>query len=65
MPRTEPAMSDHDASEFTFAYRADTGERVYIPRSHLEVFKGSFRLSQRQKDAESTPASTATDKKEK
>lgn len=58
-------MSDHDASEFTFAYRADTGERVYIPRSHLEVFKGSFRLSQRQKDAESTPASTATDKKEK
>lgn len=58
-------MSDHDASEFTFAYRADTGERVYIPKSHLDVFKGSFRLSQRQKDAESTPASTATDKKEK
>lgn len=58
-------MSDHDASEFTFAYRADTGERVYIPRSHLDVFKGSFRLSQRQKDAESTPASMATDKKEK
>ena len=58
-------MSDHDASEFTFAYRADTGERVYIPKSYLEVFKGSFRRSQRQKDAESTPASTATDKKEK
>lgn len=58
-------MSDHDASEFTFAYRADTGERVYIPKSHLDVFKGSFRLSQRQQAAESTPASTATDKKEK
>lgn len=58
-------MSDHDPSEFVHAFRVDTGERVYIPRSHLDVFKGSFRLSQRQKDAESTPASTATDKKEK
>lgn len=56
-------MPMRDDSEFTFAYRADTGERVYIPKSHLDVFKGSFRLSARQqKEPEATPA---TDKKEK
>ena len=58
-------MSDHDASEFTFAYRADTGERVYIPKSHLDVFKGSFRLSQRQQAAEKTAPVVGADPKEK
>lgn len=58
-------MSDHDASEFTFAYRADTGERVYIPKSHLDVFNGSFRLSQRQQAAEKTAPAVGADPKEK
>ena len=58
-------MPDRDASEFTFAYRADTGERVYIPKSHLDVFKGSFRLSQRQQAAENTTPAKPDNPKEK
>lgn len=60
-------MPDHDASEFTFAFRADTGERVYIPKSHLDVFRGSFRLSQRQqteKAREANPPAVPDPKKE-
>lgn len=31
-----------DDSEFTFAYVAATGEQVYIPKTHLEVFGDVF-----------------------
>lgn len=58
-------MSDHDPNEFTHAYRVDTGERVYIPKSHLDVFKGSFRLSQRQQAEDKSSATSATNSKEK
>lgn len=57
-------MTHHDPSEFTHAYRVDTGERVYIPKSHLTVFPGSFRLSKRQQETAvpDFPAVPATDK---
>lgn len=52
-------MADDD---FTFAYRADTGEQVRIPKAHLEVFPGAFTLSAPRRPAGDTSARVATPK---
>ena len=46
-------------SDFVFARRVDTGERVYIPLAHLRVFEGAFVLDQDAPASEKKPATPA------
>lgn len=49
-------MTYRDETEFVWAFDAN-GERVRIPRTHLDVVKGSFKLAPSEKSRETeTPA---------
>ena len=52
-------MTHRDESEFVWAFDAH-GDRVRIPRTHLTVFKGSFRLAPSETKARETFETPAT-----
>ena len=50
-------MTYRDETEFVWAFDAN-GERVRIPRTHLDVFKGSFKLAPSEKRPKPRPSRT-------